>query len=390
MSAELLRFGALTETDLSAWRELITTDPGYSSPFFSPTFTHVVSEVRDDVWVIVDRKAGKPVLIWPLQKAGRVAEPVGAPFSDYHGPIVFPEFDACLEDVLKTVGLDCVRMTSVFDYSGQIRPYAREFDGTFVVDLSDGMEAYYELQKSLYPRHTKKMRRISRKIVREVGEVEFNFDSQEQAYWDLLLEWKQSQYLSTGRHNVLKPEWVRQMLSRIWRTGDPECRGYLHTLTHEGRLIAAEFNIGNSSTIHGWVPAYDPEFASYSAGNLLQEFIMPEACARGMTFYDLGVSAAHYKKYYASYQVPVVRATIRANTMRSALSGTGERLWRGVEDAHIPKLSGMAGQIRRRYDVIRSVEPTAKGRWEGVTAAARQMMTSKASDSENVEESSES
>ena len=95
----------------------------------------------------------------------------------------------------------------------------------------------------------------------------------------------------------------------------------------------------------------------------------------GLSFYDLGVSAGHYKKYYVEYQIPVIRGAIRSSSVMSTLGGANERLWLKLEDAHIPKVSHVMGQIRRRYEIIRSAEPSFSGRMAGVASAAKNVVS---------------
>ena len=375
MLYEFVRFADLSDDDISAWKSIISDDISLFSPFFEPAFTRVVSEVRNDVWIVLGREDGELKLIWPMQKAGRVAEPVGAPFSDYHGPIVAAGADFDPEEMINAVDLSVIRMTGVHDPSCRLHNYAQEIDGAFVVDVRKGVDSYFATQRELYSRHAKKQRRIKRKMEREVGPISFGFDDRNEEHWSTLMRWKQRQYNETGRHNVLGPKWVQDMLHKLWKSEDADCGGYLHTLTHEGRLVAAEFNLGNKSTIHGWVPSYDPEFHSYSPGNMLQDFIIEGMEGHGLSFYDLGVSAGHYKKYYVEYQIPVIRGAIRSSSVMSTLGGANERLWLKLEDAHIPKVSHVMGQIRRRYEIIRSAEPSFSGRMAGVASAAKNVVS---------------
>ena len=150
MLYEFVRFADLSDDDVSVWKSIISGDISLSSPFFEPAFTQVVSEVRDDVWIVLGRQDGELKLIWPMQKAGRVAEPVGAPFSDYHGPIVAAGADFDPEEMINAVGLSVIRMTGVHDPSCRLHDYAQEFDGAFVVDVRKGVDAYFETQRELY------------------------------------------------------------------------------------------------------------------------------------------------------------------------------------------------------------------------------------------------
>ena len=371
MNCELLRYDQVSDVVLQRWEMFRQGSGPYKSPFFSPEFTRHVSEVRDDIRVLVFGDGEDVDLIWPLQVQGRSADPVGAPFCDYHGPVMRPGWSGDLQKILRKSGLSTVRLTGVYDPDNRLHEYASEFDGAYVTDLSQGAQAVFDFQQEHFPKHAKKMRRLGRKVEREIGELTFRFDDRDQAMWDELIAWKRQQYRDTGRHDVLAPEWIRQLLKNLWASEEPTCRGFLHTLRHGDKFIAGEFNLACRSTLHGWVPAYHSEYASYTPGFLIQNEILKEAEVRGFVHYDLGVSAGHYKKYYSSYQIPVVGGTIRSGSLVSQIGGAGEFAWTKIETSGIPKVSALAGQVRRRYRIIRSSETSMSGRMKGVMAAVK-------------------
>ena len=371
MNCEILRFDQLSPVVLQRWEMFRQMAGNYKSPFFSPEFTRHVSEVRDDVRVLVYGDGDDVDLIWPMQISGRSADPVGAPFCDYHGPVMRPEWSGDLKKIISKAGLNTVRLTCVYDPSFRLHEYATDFDGAYVTDLSNGAQAVFDFQQEHFPRHAKKMRRLARKVEREIGELTFRFDDRDQDVWEELIAWKRHQYRQTGRHDVLSPCWVRELLKNLWASEAPICRGFFHTLRHGDQFIAGEFNLACRSTLHGWICAYHDDYSSYTPGFLLQNEILKEAADRGFQHYDLGTSAGHYKKYYASYQLPVVGATVRSNSLASKFGAAGEVAWSKVEAAGIPKLSSLAGQVRRRYRVIRSAETSLSGRLKGVVAAAQ-------------------
>lgn len=390
MFTDLVRFKDLGATELDRWQHLIDCQPGYESPFFHPHFTRTVSDFRKDTWVILHGQNNEIDLILPIQKMGRVAEPVGAPFSDYHGPIITPEWEGNFSSILSDIGLSTYRFTSLYDVKQRFSAFAAERDGTYVCDISKGADQFFKRQQSLYPKHSKKMRRLSKKIEREAGTPIFLFQDYDQASWDQLINWKRRQYRSTGCHDVMGPDWVRSMLRSLWLDGVEGCQGVFHTIKIDERLIAAEFNLFGRKTIHSWIPAYDQEFRSFAPGYLLQDEVIREAANRGFHDYDLGTSAGYYKKYYAQFQLPVISGSIRSEGRRDNLSKVPGTAWRYLERSNIPKLAPLAGKVRRRYDMIRSVETSFSGKLKGVAAAAGQILrpnaTSDAPDVQNSED----
>lgn len=380
MFCKLVRFQELTTSDLSVWKSLISAQPGYESPFFHPFFTQTVSTVRNDIWVLLHGRGDQLEFIWPLQKTGHSADPVGAPFSDYHGPILSPDWAGDLESVLAAVGLSSVRFTTLYDPQRRFFDAEIERDGAYICDVSKGADAFFDEQAALYPKHAKKMRRLVRKFEREVGQTEFQFDDKSEEHWQSVISWKRRQYQETGRHDVLAPDWVQKMMKVLWRDGIPECHGVLHTLVYNGRLVAGEFNLASDHVLHGWIPVYDDEFKAYAPGYLILDEIIRAGADRGYQELDLGVSAGHYKKYYSSYQMQVVRGVLRDTTSGLSISKIGEDAWRWLEDAHVPKVSNLAGKVRRRYAMIRTVETSFSGRMSGMFGAAKQLRSPAASE----------
>ena len=84
-SAEVCHPSALSDRDLQAWRELQQGAAGFHSPLLGPGFARAVGEVRGDTRVAVWRRGGRAIGFLPHHiRPGRLARPVGGPFSDYH------------------------------------------------------------------------------------------------------------------------------------------------------------------------------------------------------------------------------------------------------------------------------------------------------------------
>ncbi len=374
MRCNIICADELTDRHIEHWHALRNADARYFSPFFDPDFTRIVQEARGGVHVLFCEDETGPAMIWPFQKSGKRMYPVGEPFSDYHGPIMRIGLTPDLPDVLSKAGLTVAHFTGIHDPSGTFDRFTRNRDGAFIVDTSEGIDAYNAWQTANHSRHAKKMRRVTRKIEREIGRLTFTWDDQDEAAFEQLISWKRAQYVQTGRHDVLGPDWsqkmMRLLLARRQETG---ARAILHTLRHEGRLIAAELNAIGIHTLHGWIPAYDDEFSSYSPGYLIQEEIIRQAAGYGLTKYDLGVSAGHYKKYYANYQIPVWEGTVWSSEAQRGLDRTNSLIWSKLENCPNAKLASTALKMRRRYRVIRSVETGLPGRVKGMLAAAGQL-----------------
>ena len=385
----------LSEGELASWRELVSANARYASPYFQPDYCQIIGQTRDDVSVIVaeDDTAGIVGII-PFQASGvglRLARPIGAPFTDYNGPILKQGFEQLAGDMLSYAKV------SVYSFSGfpicgddinfdaEIEPEIdiskvdpallkygvsiRNKTRAFVADLSIGYEDYLESRRSEYPKHFKKSRRLWRQAEKEAGKLEIQFHEDSEEALDTLIGWKKEQFSRTGLHDVLGPQWSKDMLKKCFATQNQNFAGVLTTLRCDGNLMAAEFGVRSGDLLHGWVSGYNIDYHSYSPGMLLQTRLLEEACKAGVMTADLGIGAEHYKKYYASYQRPVSQGVLPASGVTGAVRSLGGEIWNQIEVAPLGPVSKFAGKLRRRLDVILSVEQTMAGRKQGLIQA---------------------
>lgn len=372
MEFRLVRFEDLTDVDMADWHRLRESRDLYANPFFDPGFAGVVASIRDNVRVGIVRDAGEMVCAWPLHVSlDRFARPIGAPFSDHHGPLFKEGVQLQGRDLVRGLGLMGASFNGLMDVDQRFADVTFSRDGACIIDVSSGADAYFDWQRTTFPKHAKKMRRLRRKAEREIGELTFTFDDPDEAALEQVFEWKAAQYAETGRHNVLAPDWTRAMMKKLLRYKSAGLSGIFHTLRVGDRLVAGEFNIMSPSVIHAWIPAYDAEFASFTPGMILSDHIIREGADRGVRTLDFGVDAWHYKKYYTTYQLPLSEGTAWANAPVASMRFGLETMWRKVEAAPLGPPARLAGKIRRRFDLIRAVEPTMTGRLKGMACALR-------------------
>ncbi len=383
----------LSEGEIASWRDLISVDGRYVSPYFQPDYCQIVGQARNDISVILaeDDKAGL-VGVFPFQSSGvglRLARPIGAPFTDYNGPILKQGFAHIASDMLSYAKV------SVYSFSGfpitgdaidantdeeidiaKVDPELLSFGMSvrnktraFVADLSIGYADYLESRRSEFPKHFKKSRRLWRQAEKEAGKLEIQFHEPSEEALNTLIDWKREQFVRTGLHDVLGPQWSRDMLKKCFSAQSENFAGVLTTLRCDGNLMAAEFGVRSGDLLHGWVSGYNIEYHSYSPGMLLQTRLLEEASKAGVKTADLGIGAEHYKKYYASYQRPVSQGVLSATGLTGAVRGLGGEIWNHIEAAPLGPVSNFAGKLRRRLDVILSVEQTMAGRRQGIIQA---------------------
>jgi CelD/BcsL family acetyltransferase involved in cellulose biosynthesis len=96
-----------------------------------------------------------------------------------------------------------------------------------------------------------------------------------------------------------------------------EVEGCLATLRFGGRLVAAHLGLRSGSTLHYWLPAYDPEFATFSPGTLLLAAMIREAEAQHVERIDLGKGEHDYKLRFANTSVRLGAGSIEPLSVRT-------------------------------------------------------------------------
>ena len=90
MRTNLIHPGELGPEEIKAWKA-ITAEMGTHSAFMEPEFARAAGQARGDARVAVFENDGKIVGFWPFHKRPmHFARPIGAPFSDQHGPAIRP------------------------------------------------------------------------------------------------------------------------------------------------------------------------------------------------------------------------------------------------------------------------------------------------------------
>lgn len=344
----------LTREDRARWIAALA-DADFVSPLLHPDFAVLVGTSRADARILIatDTSARKAFL--PIHKlAFGFARPIGSVFSDYHGLIAEPAFQGDMSRVLAGAGLRTFRYFSLVNTNAEAQHEGAYADAA-ISDLTT-------LIRDNKPSRAKQLRRLDRKMEREVGDIAFEISDTDRDAYTQLLDWKSQQFAATGRHDVLGVPWARQMLDALQCRQTGDFTGCLVTLRAGGRLVAAEFGPRWNGIFHPWIAAYDADYSAYSPGNILVQRLLANMQQNGLRRYDLGPADASYKSVFANGSVALAEGRLRAQ---------GQRL--------TPRLTSGAGilnKVTRRWEQILLSEPTVKGRLAGAVLAATTLMRS--------------
>lgn len=349
---ELKRADALNVAEREAWLGIQSGSNRLASPYFALDFLDAIASVRNDTHVIVVREAGQAVAFLPLQ-LGRFghARGLGGPLGDHHGLIASEPDRFDLQELLQKAGVE------VFDFHGLVgAPFSKgitvsERDGSWVVDLRGGLEAYKSRQKKQGGNTFRTIFSARRKLLETKARLDFIFDDRSSDALAQLVSWKSDQYKASGHFDVFSASWTRPLLETLKASGGKGgARGVVSTLRVDGQLVAAHFGLLGDRAMHYWFPGYDPAFAKAAPGNVLLEYILEALADRGVEELHLGPGDYRYKAALGCWQFPLGVGFAATSGPAALLRRAASVLEQGAEALPLGVVSRIPGKAFRRID----------------------------------------
>ena len=357
MRARIVSIGDMTGEMIAKWNAWAAPGGRLVSPYLRFEFTAAIARVREDVRIAILEANGETAGFFPYHAPrDGVIRPVGAPMSDYQGVIARPGARIDLPDVVRAAGGSAIVFDNWHGPLGGPAKARRGREGSAVVDLSTGADAYFAGRRAAHKDHFRKMARRQRAAGRDIGPVRVSLDDPDGRAFARLDAWKQAQYRETGKLNVFGIDWVRDALEALRQPDGADFGGLTASLWFGDRLAAVEFGLKAGGVYHSWFPAYDPDLARYSPGLLLLHGLFEQAHTHGIERVDLGRGGHHYKKYYASYEVPLDQGRVLVPGMAAAAI----RSWELAEHAAqmMPDtVAEMPVRLRRRWAQVSAFQP---------------------------------
>ncbi|TAJ70621.1 MAG: GNAT family N-acetyltransferase [Phenylobacterium sp.] len=342
MQISVIPASQIPERLVERWRELQQSNPDLRSPYFRPEFTQIVGAARDDASVAVVND-GEAFFPFHNERLGMgVGRPIGSGLSDYHGIIAREPGVYDIRELVRRAGLAGWEFDHAPASQTALTAWVRKTAESPQIDLGG-----WAIAGSGKLRGDADNRR--RKLAREVGPVELEFDCRDPEAFRQCLQWKSEQYARTGLKDIMQTPWVRQVLEGIRDRSDPEFAGVLSVLRAGGRTIAAHFGMRCFGTLHYWFPTYDTSLSVYSPGTLLLLAIGDAAVERGMTSIDLGKGDAFYKARVSNASTPLIEGIVVTSPWAAKLKGSRKALVRWLRRTPIRRpLEILADKLRSR------------------------------------------
>jgi CelD/BcsL family acetyltransferase involved in cellulose biosynthesis len=329
MDVKLKRTKELTPAELELWLDIQERAGVYDSPYFRSEFTRSVAAVRDDVEIAVIVQDGQTVGFFPFQRGKlNLGKPVGGKLSDYHGPILRQTARLDPQALLQACKLASWDFDHLVSATPAFESYIAVRDGSPQLDLSEGFGKYCERRREAGNQSIHRQRQKTRKLIREVGPLDFMFDSDDEEAFTLLRTWKSAQYLRTGLADVFAFPWTLGLIRTLREHRGSHFSSPLSVLRAGGRVAAVCLSLRSRGVLHSWFNAYNPELHAYSPGLTLFLRLAEEAPHLGIRKIDLGRGEERYKSSLATNTVELGEGSITTPSLATWLRSS----WRQTRD----------------------------------------------------------
>ncbi|MEV4162708.1 GNAT family N-acetyltransferase [Nonomuraea dietziae] len=324
MNISIVRPGELGDSERSRWRALQKADPSLDNPFLSVEFAVAMDRLRDYVRVAVVHDGDSIAGFFPYERHSfGIGKPLGGFLTTCHGLISAPELKIDTKALLRAAKL------SVFDFDHMVagQPTFAAFETDVrpapIMDLTAGFDSWIEQVKANSPKNLKTVRYKERKLGREQGRLRFEYASPDPAVLRTLLNWKSDQYRRTGRVDRFAQPWIVELIDLMHAERSDDFAGVL-TMLYAGDVpVAGHFGLRTATTLVGWFPAYDTEFARYSPGIVHHLQMAEHAAKAGLHAVDMGKGGKEYKDWLKSGVLYVAEGRVSRPSATAAVHWIG-------------------------------------------------------------------
>lgn len=321
----------LTDRERSTWHAYQRENTLLDSPYFRPEWCDALAAVGRPIEIAVHCAADseEPLAFLAFERDGHHAYPTGRRINDYQA-LICRDNDIHVDagELLNATNLSSIAFDHLVSDQAAFCEFHEQQDSSPYIDLAEGREAYAAGLSKSGRSDASTARRKGRKLAREVGDVQLNWSSLDDADLDRLFDWKSKQYHETGVPDVFASDWTRQLLSNLREHASADFAGVLSTLTAGNEVVAVHFGIRCHGVLHWWFPSYDDDFGKYSPGRVMLQQMIDGGPEAGITKIDLGKGMSSYKERTMSAATPlavgiVENAPVRRFVRQSATSAKG-------------------------------------------------------------------
>lgn len=357
MKISVVRPRELGGPERARWRELQKADPSLDNPFLSVEFALAMDQLRDYVRVAVIENEDRIVGFFPYERHNfGIGKPLGGFLTTCHGLIAVPDLQLDARALLRACRLTVYDFDHLVAGQPTFAPYESDVRPAPVMDFTTGFDKWLDQVKANSPKNLKTVRYKERKLGREHGELRLAWASDDECELRTLLSWKSDQYRRTGRVDRFAQPWIVELTGLMHASRSPDFSGVL-TMLYAGDVpVAGHFGLMTATTLVGWFPAYDTEYARYSPG-IVHHMQMAEAAAKsGLHIIDMGKGGKEYKDWLKSGTLYVAEGRVSRPTPAAAVHWIGRTPFNKARTIVLdrPSLYKAADRVLKGFGRVRS------------------------------------
>ena len=335
----------MTDADAAAWETLRERAETYGSCLLGPDFARIAAASNSSARIgfIYDHDELVGILPYTRSAFG-LARPIGAPFSDYSGPLVLTKRAPPMGETLKLLGLAAFRSDTVMDPHDHFGLPPASLADTHIIRLgTQTPEQYLEAQRSAYPKRFKNFRRLERRMEEQFPDLKFVYGKPTLEAFEAIRTFKSEQFIRNGLVDITTAKSSSAVLQSVIDSPN----AFMVGLWNGEVLISAHFGIKIGTCFHPWIAAYRAELSALSPGHVLFKRIILAMPEMGITEYDLSGGHDSYKKYYSNASRTIGSLRVSAPTLRGLPYKLQNLLWKLV-GAHLD--GSKTQRLRRRME----------------------------------------
>ncbi len=335
---------------IKQWRSIQLGNSTLSSPYFCPEFTQLTASARNDVYVGIIEENEKIIGFFPHQKhSNKRAGPVSGPLSDYHGLIIESDRRIEIKDLMKQCGLVEWAFNHLLASQSEFADFHENLDISYVIDLSEGVDQYMQIQSSSGSNLFSTIARKRRKLEREIGPIRFESEVTSAVVLQKVLEWKSQQYLGADITDIFSYPWTRELVTSIHKTQSQNFAGVLSALYAGNELIAGHIGMRSHQVWHWWFPSYSRGFSKYSPGSILLFEMIQNTRNGTMKSIDLGKDWDRYKEQFSNTSVKLAEGSVTLFTRSKRLAQFGNNIANFIRRTPLVVPARIPSKLLRRY-----------------------------------------
>lgn len=171
------------------------------------------------------------------------------------------------------------------------------------------------LKRTILSKANKDSRSKQKKLA-ELGEVEFQSEPLSREDFEktvgLLFQWKKEFLRDKGIYGEFyeQKENYDFLCNLNYHAADLRCE----TLLVDGKPVTMGLSLVKGNTYYAFTSAYNPEFYSYSTGNVLFTYVVEWMEQNGLDHYDFMGNPEAYKERFSNVQIPLYEYTLPLTT----------------------------------------------------------------------------